>query len=153
LGFFFRHRIAADNLSDEVLDRFIRLDDNDVEFAIKQWQFSHDPVLADLSQRYLSRRLLKIRLQNQPFEPDYVADLRRQWAKKQHLSEEAASHYVFHGQVRNQAYMENSAEPIMIWFKHGELKDLSEATDMPNIHALASPVIKHYLCAPEEVMR
>ena len=152
LGFFFRHRICADNLSDEVLDRFVGLDDNDIEFAIKQWQHSSDPVLADLSQRYLSRRLLKIRLQNQPFDPDHVAELRQKWAQKQHLSEEAASNYVFSGQVRNQAYMENSSEPIMIWFKHGALKDLSEATDMPNIHALASPVVKHYLCAPEEMM-
>jgi len=152
LGFFFRHRISAANLSDEVLDRFILLDDNDIEFAIKQWQFSQDPVLSDLSQRYLSRRLLKIRLQNQPFDSHYVAQLRHKWAKKKRLDEEAASHYVFSGQVRNQAYMENSTEPIMIWFKNGELKDLSEATDMPNIHALASPVVKHYLCAPQEVI-
>lgn len=152
LGFFFRHRISADNLSDEVLDRFIRLDDNDIEFAIKQWQFSSDPVLADLSQRYLSRRLLKIRFQREPFEAELVSEWREKWAKKQHLSKEAASHYVFSGQVRNQAYMENSTEPIMVWFKNGDLKDLSEATDMPNIHALASPVVKHYLCAPEEVM-
>jgi hypothetical protein len=152
LGYFFRQRISATELNEEVLDRFVRLDDNDIEFAIKQWQFSSDPVLADLSQRYLSRRLLKIRLQKEPFDPEYVHDLRQRFAKRQRLSEADASNYVFSGQVRNQAYTENSSEPIMIWFKNGALKDLSDATDMSNIHALSSPVVKHYLCAPEEVL-
>ena len=41
-------------------------------------------------------------------------------------------------------------EPILIWFKNGEIKDLASASDMQNISALSRPVVKHYLCSPEE---
>lgn len=36
------------------------LDDNDVLFHIKQWRNNQDPILADLSSRFLDRRLFKI---------------------------------------------------------------------------------------------
>ncbi|MEL6593523.1 MAG: HD domain-containing protein, partial [Bacteroidota bacterium] len=56
LAFFFENDISPDDLSDEVIERFIRLDDGDIEFALKKWQFSEDKVLADLCQRIASRR-------------------------------------------------------------------------------------------------
>lgn len=41
------------------LEEHLRLDDADVMFHIKQWQSSDDSILADLAQRFLSRRLFK----------------------------------------------------------------------------------------------
>ncbi len=152
LGFFFENEIDPGNLSEEVLLRYMQLDDNDVDFAIKQWQRSDDPILADLAHRLMNRRLLKIRLQKDPFQPDYIQQLRKKLVKRLEITPEEAEYYVFSGQLKNQAYTENSEEPILVWFKAGYLMDLSEATDMPSIHALAAPVIKHYLCAPSEVM-
>lgn len=40
-------------------DDYLQLDDVDVTFAMKRWQFAADPILADLAQRLLQRRLLK----------------------------------------------------------------------------------------------
>jgi len=37
----------------------LELDDADVMFSIKQWKHSDDPILADLSHRFLDRRLFK----------------------------------------------------------------------------------------------
>ncbi|MEM9984034.1 MAG: phosphohydrolase, partial [Bacteroidota bacterium] len=153
LGFFFRNQISPDQLEEEeVLQRYIRLDDNDVEFAIKQWQWASDPVLSDLSQALLGRRLLKIRLQGEAFDAEKVKEIRQGFAQKKGISFEDAGYFVFSGQVKNQAYTENSKEPILVWFKDGQLRDLSEATDMQNIHALASPVVKHYFCAPSDLI-
>src|SRR6185436_5790848 len=41
------------------LKEHLELDDSDVIYYIKQWQRSSDPILADLSQRFLNRRLFK----------------------------------------------------------------------------------------------
>ncbi len=42
------------------LSEHLQLDDSDVIFHIKQWQKSRDPILADLSSRFLNRRLFKV---------------------------------------------------------------------------------------------
>ena len=38
----------------------LQLDDSDVIFHIKQWQRSRDPILSDLSSRFINRRLFKV---------------------------------------------------------------------------------------------
>jgi len=152
LGFFFHNRISKEKLSPEVLATYIRLDDNDIEFAIKKWQYSTDPVLSDLCRRIQSRKLLKIRMRDKPMGKEKIREARKRFAKKAKISEEDAAFYIFGGEVSNQPYVENSQEPITIKFKNGELKDLSQATDLPNIHALATPVIKYYYCCPVEMM-
>lgn len=149
LGFFFRN--AIDTLTDEVLERFIQLDDTDIEFAIKKWQYAEDRVLSDLCRRLLSRQLLKLRLSPEPFDEAFVGERRLWLAQMWQMTEAEAAYYAFGGQVSNQPYFENSSEPIMIWFKNGGLKDLSSASDMGNIHAMAEPVVKYYLCMPQEV--
>ena len=148
LGFFFTHNVSSENLTDEVIERFIQLDDNDIEFAIKKWQFSSDRILSDLCKRILSRNLLKIRIRTTPYTKAEISACRDEFCMKSGFSREEAEYYVFAGQVANQAYLENSNEPINIWFKSGERKDLASASDMQNVHALASPVIKYYICFP-----
>ncbi len=50
---------CEDTDSEEFLDGFLGMDDFDFFNAIKLWQSSRDPVLADLSQRSVQRRLFK----------------------------------------------------------------------------------------------
>jgi len=42
-----------------ILSEHLSLDDSDVLYHIKQWQFADDKILADLSRRFLGRRLFK----------------------------------------------------------------------------------------------
>lgn len=151
LAYFFENDISTDKLSDEVIERFIRLDDGDIEFALKRWQFEEDKVLSDLCQRIASRRLLKLSIKKEAFSEEIIQKKRLAWSKKAKISVEEAAYYVFAGEVSNQPYFENSKQPIVICYKNGQLKDLSTASDMQNIHALSEPVIKYYLCQPEEL--
>lgn len=48
--------LAGEKLS---LEQHLELDDTDVMFSIKRWRHSSDPILADLSGRFLDRRLFK----------------------------------------------------------------------------------------------
>jgi len=105
-------------------------------------------VLADLCQRLLSRRLLKIRLRNEPVSEAELAEVQAEVQKKARLSPEAVPFYVFAGKVSNRAYLENSQEPILICYKDDSLVDLSEASDIQNIHAMSAEVTKYYLCVP-----
>jgi HD superfamily phosphohydrolase len=48
---------------------YLRLDETDVLYAIKRWTTASDPILADLSDRFINRRLFAgIRLNDQPLE-------------------------------------------------------------------------------------
>jgi len=51
---------GAQGLTSEFLNGFIASDDSDILQAIKLWQNGSDAVLADLCQRFLSRRLPKV---------------------------------------------------------------------------------------------
>ena len=142
--------ISPTDLNEEVIQRFIQLDDTDIEFAIKKWQFAPDRVLADLCHRILNRRLIKTRIQDTPVKPEQVEASRRDFARANGYTMEEAAYFVFTGEVANQAYLKDSQEPILIWFKNGEIRDLASASDMQNITALSMPVVKYYLCLPED---
>lgn len=146
LGFFFKNDVAREELTDEVLLRFIQLDDNDVIFAIKQWQFAKDRILADLCKMLLNRNLLKITLQNQPFAPEIIAEEKAKFCQKTGYSLADADYFVFTGSVSNRAYDKGSEEPIMIWYKNNDLLELAAASDMQNMSALSGDVVKYFLC-------
>jgi len=149
LNFFFKNQITSADLDKEVLERFIQLDDSDIEYAIKQWQHHADPILSDLCTRILNRRLLKIHIQDEEVSKEDLEAKQAAFLSQSKLSEEALKYYVFTGTVANQAYLENNREPILIWFKKSGLKDLASASDIQNIHTLSTPVVKYYLCYPE----
>lgn len=143
LRYFFER--THEGISKEDIAQFILLDDVSVEYHVKQWQHGPDPVLADLSRRVLNRQLLKLKLKNKAPSEKKLARLRAD-ALQAGIPEEAMDYYVFSGKVSNQAYLQQSQEPILIRYKNGKLKDLATAADMANIRALSQPVVKHYVC-------
>ena len=149
LAYFFHNHVSNKNLNDEVITRFIRLDDNDIEHAIKKWQYEKDFVLSNLCQRILSRNLLKVSFAQDAIDPDKVAEKRKAFAKKAKISLEEAAYFVFTDQVKNQAYTKGSKEPIRILFRGGIVRDLASVTDTKNILALSKPVVKEFFCCPE----
>lgn len=149
LNFFFKHKISSKDIDKEVIERFIQLDDTDIEYAIKQWANHKDPILSDLCKRILSRRLLKLHIQTEEVPKAELEEKQEAFLEKSKLGKEALKYYVFTGKVANQAYLENNREPILIWFKKSGLKDLASASDIQNIHTLSTPVVKYYLCYPE----
>lgn len=150
LRYFFETAISPENLDDEVLRRFIQLDDTDIDFATKKWQKNPDWVLSELCKRLLTRRLIKTRIQDEPVTAERIEQERKAFAAKNGCTIEEAAYFIFAGEVANQAYLKDSQEPILIWFKNGEIRDLASASDMQNITALSQPVVKHYLCLPED---
>lgn len=134
-----------------LLDTFLALDDHDIWYAIKQWALPNspaiDPVVAELSSRLLTRRLLKLRFRGQPVPDDELAQARSRAIAKGFAADTVA-HFVFAGTVQNEAYR-MADESILIRYKDGSLRTIIEASDLENLRALAEPVTKYYLVQPK----
>jgi HD superfamily phosphohydrolase len=152
LGYFFKNKVTKADLTRPVLTRFLSLDDTDVIFAIKQWQHAEDRVLAMLAQGILHRNLLKITLRTAPFSEQEIAEARENFCKKTGLSIAESSYFIFSGSVTNQAYAESTEDPILIWYKDGEIKNISSASDMENVHALSGEVVRYFLSRTAPLM-
>jgi hypothetical protein len=121
------------------------LDDSDVINSIKKWRNHSDPVLSILCNALLNRKLLKLRLQNDPITMEEVLEKREEIANELSVSQEDANFLVFTGEAENSLYNPNN-ERINILFKDGDVRDISQV-DSPLIHQnLSHPVKKFYIC-------
>lgn len=130
-----------------LLNQFALLDDFDIMGAVKVWQFDTDKVLSLLATQLINRKLFKIEISTTPFSKEriqYEIDL-----VKAHfdLDQNEASFFVSTAILRNNAYNEQR-ENINLLMKDGSVKDVSQAADNLNIHALSEPVEKYFLCYP-----
>ena len=66
------------------------------------------------------------------------------------LSEDEKNYYVYSGEVSNSTYAP-SAPRVRIFTKKGDLKEITEVSDMLNHEALSGEITKYYLCYPKEV--
>jgi hypothetical protein len=127
------------------LERFTQLDDTDVMCTIKNWCGHIDPVLARLSKGLVDRKLLKVKLQSEPFDPLLVTALRADVARKLKVSEEEAAYLVFTGEAVNTTYNPYD-EHIKILYKDGTVSDISKVDNALIHQQVSSPFKKYYLC-------
>ncbi len=132
-------------LGREDLELFCKLDDSDVISIIKKWRNHPDKVLSILCTALLDRKLLKLRLQNDPITPNELQEKRAAIAHSSSLPLEDAAFLAFTGEAENSLYNPDN-ERINILFKDGRVRDISQV-DSPLIHQnLSHPVKKFYIC-------
>ncbi|MBL7473560.1 HD domain-containing protein [Robertkochia sediminum] len=148
LKFFLQHNISLEDFDEDVIEQFSRLDDVDIQSAMKEWQYHSDPVLAALCKMLLDRKLLRIRFRKKPVKPEKREALLQEVMEKHGWSREDASYLVFDGVITNQAYSIDH-QNINILMKSGKIKDVARASDQFNLKALSKPVTKYYLCHPK----
>ena len=133
-----------------LLDKFSALDDHDIWYAIKKWQACEDIVLAYLSKSFINRNLFKIRLTSDSestFNQEIVSGLK----DKTGLNELDLSFLYDQGTVSNAAYIK-TGQKIKMLKKTGEVINIDDATDLPNIKAMSRIVSKNYICWANEVV-
>ncbi len=141
-----RHDRASFN-DTAVLADFLKLDDHDIMGAVKVWCDHPDKVLAQLATDLVTRRNLRIRLQNIPWNDTHVGQLRSEVAQRLGIPLADASRFVLTGSIVNNAY-DPAKDRIELLYKDGTLRDIAEASDNLGIAALARPVEKFYLAWP-----
>jgi len=133
-----------------LLDKFSKLDDSDLDAAIKVWSENEDKILSKLCQNLLDRKLFKIEMQNEPFSEKYVNDFTERVCALYKITRKEAEYFVLTDVVNNSAY--NAAQfNINILMSNGQLIDVAEASDQLNIQSLSKTVSKYFICYPKEL--
>ncbi len=137
-------------LSPNLAAAFASLDDTDVWQAIKFWTQAKDPVIRYLSQSLLSRKLVRCVFSTEKADKNLVLKLRHACSDQLGLSLKDASKLIITGEKTNAGYL-SGHDQINILTKSGKVKEISKASDLPNIKALGKVVKKYYLCYPKNL--
>lgn len=132
------------------IEAFCQLDDYDIWACLKLWVYDVDPILSQLTQLFMNRRLFKIMLSNKEIDKKIIARLKNSICQQYDLSGNDAKYFMDTGILTNAAYI-SEGQSINILTKHGELIDVAKASDLPNIKAMSKIVKKNYLCWPKNV--
>ena len=138
------------NTNTSYLSSFANLDDYDVWGAVKMWIDSEDMVLAYLCQSLLGRALFKIELTNEASSMEKIESIKLNIQQEFNISSEDSDFLYSSNYVTNEAYL-SKFESINVLTKTGEIVDVAQASDLPNIKAISKLVRKHYLCYPKKL--
>jgi uncharacterized protein len=153
LHYFLKNNIRPEDLKSrksEILNYFINLDDDDIMASAKAWSEHHDALLSHLSRNLILRILPRVKISDTPFDKDKIALLTETVCRKQHLKDSESSYLVFTGLISNKAYSDKT-DTIKIYYNTGEMKDLSEASDIFHLHNLMETRKKYFLCYPKDL--
>mgnify|MGYP001627265373 CR=1 FL=1 len=151
LNHFLLHEYTLEDFktSKDLLTKFLELDDFDIWGGIKLWKNEKDYVLKAISRMFLTRQLFKINLRNQEFSAEELQELMAQTKRKLEVPDEDLKYFFSHGSISNAAYMDS--QQILILTKKGEIIDVAQAADLPNIKAMSKIVKKHYACQAKKL--
>lgn len=135
---------------DEFLLQFAQLDDTDIISAAKLWSHHKDRLLGIICKSFISRKLPRIEIQEEPFKEKRLNDLQQQIALQFNLSEEEAKSLLVTGSVSNEAYSAQD-ENIKILGKYGRIKDVADVSDILNVSVLSKTERKFFLCYPKNL--
>ena len=135
LSFFLNYTITKKTINSEILNEFAKLDDNDIIAAMKSWRNEDDFVLSNISKMLLDRELLKIEIQIEEFDAEYLNKSKHKLMTRYSITEEEASYFVFKGQITNQAYSMEK-ETINLYTKLNKTIDVANESDHFNLKAL-----------------
>ncbi|MEQ9405882.1 MAG: HD domain-containing protein [Cyclobacteriaceae bacterium] len=152
LSIFLERNITLKDFEEDrdIIEIYSMLDDTDLWGSLKFWQNHDDFILRTLSEMLLRRKLFGIEFHNNPIEQDLIEKLKARAVKTFKIQPDQSGYFVRQGSVSNSAYVA-TGQTINILKKSGEVVDVAEATDLPNIKALSQIVKKHYLCAPKSL--
>jgi hypothetical protein len=148
LNYFLTKEVTKKEFTFDTLEIFAQLDDFDIIAAIKCWKNAKDFVLSTLSNMFLNRKLLKIKLKNKPFSKELLATKITQFKKDHKVTDQEAQYFIFEGKVSNQAYNETK-QNINLLTNKGKIIDLMQVSDPLITNALSKMETKHYLCYPK----
>ncbi|WP_186756254.1 HD domain-containing protein [Echinicola salinicaeni] len=135
--------------SKDLQEIFASMDDFDIWGAVKLWQKNKDLVLSNIADMFLTRNLFKIKLSNLPLKKDELMEMERKMIRNLNISEEELPYFFSYGSISNNAYV--AKESILILTKKGEVIDVAQAADLPNIKAMSKIVKKYYACRAKDL--
>ncbi len=141
---------AGNALDEKGLEGFLRLDDNDIYHLFKLWADWKDPVLSDLADRILSRRLFKA-YSAEEMSLKEIEDLKTRLEEKNYDPE----YYMVEKVAEDTAYEpynpHDDGQIIRILLKDGSWREITQVLPTDLLRALSRPVEKRFIFAPADV--
>jgi len=153
LDFFLRNKISLNdpgNSKDEIIRHFINLDDDDIMVSAKSWTDHPDRLLSTLAGNLVGRHLPRVKISDTPFIESRISLLSKAVQDIYDISESECKYLVFTGLISNKTYSYQT-DTIKIIDNTGELKDLSEASDIFQFQNLNETKKKYFLCYPKHL--
>jgi HD superfamily phosphohydrolase len=151
-AYFLKNSISMQDFKNNPLniERFTKLDDNDIFTSIKVWVNDEDLILSTLCSHLISRNLYQVEITNEPPSIDRINDLADKVTDEYEISDDDTSYFVFTDTIKNKAYSVGDGS-IKILMKDGSIQDIAKASDNSNLEALARTVQKYILCYVKEL--
>jgi len=145
LLYFLKNNLSVKDLQfSSVIENFCNLDDNEIYSAIKIWQYTKDITLSNLCKMLVERNLLQIELFNQPIPLKMITGKIQEVASALQINMDEAKHFVTIGELTNKAYS-SFGNSLKIGMKNGELKELSETSEIYNLTNDQVPHVKYFI--------
>lgn len=156
LAFFLRKRPSSrKTIAQAVMNHYLAMDDHDVIISIKAWAQCSDPILSDLSTRFLNRDLFRthfVTRANRHLQQEALHRNTQLFLKKRGMpwDNHSVSFYYGADESYSEAY-KYEHESIWILDDEGVAVEFSKAADTKHIIALTKPVVKPYLVHLKEL--
>ena len=148
LHYFLRNDVDADWFAThpEALANYGELDDSDIWSAMKAWKHHDDKILATLATDMLDRKIFKVEVSEELPTEEKLAEITQQIARKLAISEADARKYMMSLNTIQKDMYNVDDDSIAILYKNGDIKDISEASELLNVQLLSKKIRKYYLC-------
>jgi HD superfamily phosphohydrolase len=151
-SYFLKNSISREEFKNDPrnIERFTKLDDNDIFTSIKVWVNDEDLILSTLCSHLISRNLYQVEITNEPPPIERINDLADKVTDEFEISDDDTSYFVFTDTIKNKAYSVGDGS-IKILMKDGSIQDITKASDNSNLESLARTVQKYILCFVKEL--
>lgn len=129
----------------EALQNYSELDDSDIWSAMKAWKHHADKILSTLATDMLDRRIFKVEVLEEMPSEERLEELKRAIAEQMDIAYEDAHYMMSLNTIQKDMYNVDD-DKIQILYKNGEIKDISEASELLNVQLLSKKIRKYYLC-------
>jgi HD superfamily phosphohydrolase len=135
---------------------YLQIDDSDVIFHLKQWQRETDPVLSDLSRRFVERKLFKAIDLDMPEDerPGFIEAardvvVRAGFAADYYFIEDRATDVPYYGYYTGEGAEERARIYVEDGYAHPKIREISEISEA--VRGLRRGYELHRVCFPSEV--
>lgn len=129
----------------EALQYYSELDDSDIWSSMKAWKHHPDKILATLATDMLDRHIFKVEVLEEAPTPEYLDKLQHTIAQQLDIPFKDAHYLMSLNSIQKDMYNVDD-DKIQILYKTGEIRDISEASELLNVQLLSKKIRKYYLC-------
>ena len=134
------------NSHPEALSYYEELDDSDIWSAMKAWKHDDDTILRTLASDMLDRHIFKVEVNEEPFSEEKMEAISDTIAQQLGITAAEARRYMMSVNTIQKDMYNVDDDSIAILYKNGEIKDISEASELLNVQLLSKKIRKYYLC-------